>query len=205
MNGAVLEFVRELDLEDVGTQITMQCAPFLMGLKLSNLLMISNTKLYQAESVLRASHVPYEVLLITQEKAAVLLYDKRKLERYLSGGRVQQILIQMGYDSLTLQAVLSRFKGRYQAYMTQGREFPHEMGVLLGYPAEDVEGFIRNGGENFLYAGYWKVYGNLPSKLKLFQQFEAARKYLLQHVLRGMDIADIINQSMENTLHGAAV
>lgn len=40
------------------------------------------------------------------------------------------------------------------------REFPHEIGVFLGYPLEDVVGFIRNRGRNYTCCGYWKAYGD---------------------------------------------
>ncbi len=38
--------------------------------------------------------------------------------------------------------------------MNQGKQFPHEMGLLLGYPVEDVVGFMENNGKNYLYSGY---------------------------------------------------
>ena len=47
---------------------------------------------------------------------------------------------------------------RYRAYMNGSKIFPHEMGLLLGYPVEDVTGFMVHGGKNSLYSGYWKVY-----------------------------------------------
>ena len=42
--------------------------------------------------------------------------------------------------------------------MTGRCSFPHEIGFFLGYPYEDVIGFIANEGENFLCSGCWKVY-----------------------------------------------
>ena len=38
--------------------------------------------------------------------------------------------------------------------------FPHEIGVLLGYPLADVIGFIRNGGRNCRGQGCWKSYSD---------------------------------------------
>lgn len=35
---------------------------------------------------------------------------------------------------------------------------PHEIGFFLGYPYDDVVGFIENKGENSLCSGCWKVY-----------------------------------------------
>ena len=48
--------------------------------------------------------------------------------------------------------------------------FPHEMGVLLGYPVEDVRGFMEQNGQNALYQGYWKVYAHVPDVYK--RQYE---------------------------------
>ena len=51
-------------------------------------------------------------------------------------------------------------------------EFPHEIGLFLGYPYEDVIGFIKNKGKNYTYCGYWKTYGDPEISKKKFQQFQ---------------------------------
>ena len=54
-------------------------------------------------------------------------------------------------------------KKHYEAYLNdEHKQFPHEMGLLLGYPIEDVRGFIEHNGCGCLYSGYWKVYRNVP-------------------------------------------
>ena len=88
------------------------------------------------------------------------------------------------------------FRQRYEGYLLQNKEFPHEIGLLVGYPVEDVEGFIRNSDENCLYIGYWKVYGNLPEKKALFLQFEKARDVLIGFLLEGITIAEVIRKRM---------
>lgn len=45
--------------------------------------------------------------------------------------------------------------------MNGEQQFPHEMGLLLGYPIEDVVGFMEHSGKEYLYSGYWKVYENV--------------------------------------------
>ena len=47
--------------------------------------------------------------------------------------------------------------------------FPHEIGVLLGYPLADVIGFIRNSGRNCRGQGCWKSYSD-PSGAKRSQE-----------------------------------
>ena len=39
-------------------------------------------------------------------------------------------------------------------------EFPHEVGLFLSYPPEDVKGFIDHRANDFKCAGLWKVYGD---------------------------------------------
>lgn len=192
MSQDVLELVQGMDLQDIEMQIAFQCAPLIAGLKLSNLLMIQNTDTGKVKQILRRTGISYYIVAVTDEKTAVLLYNRQQLEDYLAEKKVQQLLLEMGYQELTLSEVLSCFRVRYQGYMEDSREFPHEMGLLLGYPIEDVRGFIQNEGENCLYTGYWKVYENLSEKVVLFRKFENARETLIQMLSSGMGLVEII-------------
>ena len=51
-------------------------------------------------------------------------------------------------------------------------DFPHEIGLFLSYPPEDVRGFIENRAQNFKRAGLWKVYGNEARAEALFRKFK---------------------------------
>lgn len=50
--------------------------------------------------------------------------------------------------------MVEELKKRYACYMEEKGAFLHEIGLLLGYPVEDVLGFIRHQGKNYLYTGY---------------------------------------------------
>ena len=50
-------------------------------------------------------------------------------------------------------------------------EFPHEIGLFLSYPPEDVRGFIENRAQNFKRAGLWKVYGDVEQAQRLFARY----------------------------------
>ena len=74
-----------------------------------------------------------------------------------------------------------------------GKEwFPHEMGLLLGYPPEDVEGFIRQNGKNALCSGYWKVYEDAEAKKRTFHIFECAEEHLIRLLSDGLHMRDIM-------------
>ena len=97
----------------------------------------------------------------------------------------------MGYpEDDDVEVLLSILSTRYQKHMLKAGEFPHEMGLFLGYPMEDVEGFIENNGKNFLCTGYWKVYKNKQEKTALFQQYEQAKEWMIVFVSNGIDIIE---------------
>ena len=50
-------------------------------------------------------------------------------------------------------------------------EFPHEVGLFLSYPPEDVQGFIDHRAVDFKCAGLWKVYGDEQRAQLLFDRF----------------------------------
>ena len=50
-------------------------------------------------------------------------------------------------------------------------EFPHEVGLFLSYPPEDVKGFIDHRANNFKCAGLWKVYGDEEKARLLFAKY----------------------------------
>jgi hypothetical protein len=100
---------------------------------------------------------------------------------------------QAGYSNLSLDGVLKEFRIRYREYMETKNDFPHEMGLLLGYPTEDVEGFITHQGDHCLCVGYWKVYANKERKLKIFERFENAKESLIQLLSCGVSMGDIMD------------
>lgn len=195
MRQKVFELVKELDLRDIETQLAMQCAPVIMGLKVSNLLIIPNENVEKVREILARSHLSdlaSQILFRKEEKAILLVYREQDLRKYLSQEKIKTVLRRLGYRKMELEELLMIFIRRYSWYCRYGGNFPHEMGLLLGYPVEDVIGFIENEGKNFLYTGYWKVYENIEEKMHLFREFELAKEKLLQFVARGVSMAEVI-------------
>ena len=193
MSQEVFELVQGMDLKSIETQIALQCAPLISGLKVSNLLIISSEDEALVRGILRRSGISFFRLLRTGEKVTFLLFRKNPLEAYLKQQEVEAMLAEAGYAELSLGNILSTFQKRYAHYMSAGGRFPHEMGLLLGYPAEDVKGFVENEGKNFLYSGYWKVYADVEEKRRLFQKFENAKETVIQLLSYGVGIQDILD------------
>lgn len=85
---------------------------------------------------------------------------------------VGKLLARYGYGSTRAEDALSRLCQRLEE---QGG-FPHEIGLFLGYPLGDVEGFIQNQGQNCKCAGCWKVYCNELEAQKRFARIQKCRK-----------------------------
>lgn len=98
----------------------------------------------------------------------------------------------LGYEGKGFYEVLHSVRKKYRSYMKKEGEFPHELGLLLGYPAEDVKGYMDNKGRNYLCTGYWQVYADPAAKLNLFQKFELARERLIRAIFDGKEIQELI-------------
>jgi hypothetical protein len=203
MSQETCEIVTKKEIGGIEMQLALQCAPLITGLKISNLLNISREHFIPMQEIVKDSDISWYVFLESKEKLTVLLYQRESMENYLRQPEVRGLLEKAGYQSLLHEYILETFSERYRRYMKTKKDFPHEMGLLLGYPAEDVEGFIKNQGSHSLYAGYWKVYANKERKIKLFESFENAKESLIQLLSCGISMASIMDVYCNRTEIGA--
>ena len=189
---AMLSFLQNCTPEErLGFRVVTQCAPVLKGVKISNLITVRPGGWQQIRRFLRKSRVICIPLYVDGEKEVLFLYRYERLEAHLKQPEVRDFLQRQGYRSLELAAVIKWLKHRYQRYACSGREFPHELGVLLEYPVADVEGFIANRGENSLAARYWKVYENPGEAERIFRLYDEAREQALKEIVEGYPLSQV--------------
>lgn len=193
MSQELFEIYKTMNPNEVETKLAMQCAPLLSGLKVSNLLNTDKASVAYVKRLFKNSPISTHIIYESENKVTFLLYQKQKLEAYLHQKEVLHFMYKLGYSSVSLPFVLEEFTTRYHSYKKGNGEFPHEMGLLLGYPADDVNGFIKNNGKNYLHTGYWKVYSNPKETISLFNRYKQAQYSLLRMVSKGWHILDIIN------------
>ena len=151
-------------------------SPTLARLKLGNLFNYTIRGDFDAEfaglrAMLSGKGVALSVLRKTREKALVYVYRANELEKVLRDEAIRHLLKSCGYVRFDVGGALETLKSR----LNDADAFPHEIGVFLGYPLEDVLGFIENGGRNCLACGCWKVYANECAALKAFQRYEKCK------------------------------
>ncbi len=193
MSSEVFEIIKRINLKRIETQLILQCTPVITNLKTSNLLIIEKKLAPTVRLVLDKTSISYVMLAELNDRVTFLLYDCEALEAYTEEEKCYEYLKNLGYVSNDLEEKISEFQVRYQNYLVQKEVFPHELGIFLGYPIEDVVGFIENKGERPLITGYWKVYSNPKAKAMLFRKIDIAQEELLRKVADGCDVVEIIN------------
>ena len=114
----------------------------------------------------------------------VFIYHPGLLKNALSQDAVQRALTSMGYPAgKDVQALLSALRRRFH----ESDEFPHEIGFFLGYPPEDVIGFIECRMDCKL-CGQWKVFGDAEQAAALFDEYARCKRTLLRHIENGGSI-----------------
>lgn len=172
-------------------QLAVYGAPLLKGIKPAALIMAERGEAADIGAALENTYITCFPLKGEGERSALYLYRKEELAGCLASGKVQSFLRSFGYMSYDVEAVLGHFSERIGLYRGGSMEFPHEAGILLGYPLPDVKGFIQNRGKNYLMSGYWKVYQNVEEAAGLFRRFDRERERALRDVLAGKEIAEI--------------
>jgi hypothetical protein len=119
------------------------------------------------------------VQLLSSKNDLHLMYVHRPqlLDEKLKEQDVQTVLCPLGYPIGSCPHLLLHLQTRLE---NQEETFPHEIGLFLGYPTEDVKAFIQNQGCKGLCDGCWKVYGDVEKAKRIFAHYKKCTKLYLK-------------------------
>ena len=150
------------------------CAPTLAGIKTANLFACPyESKAEITEALCRFNRILSQKglrvlpLRFSEKKALIYLYRPKRLSADLRHGQAVQILHPLGYDCAKSEQCLAQLSRKLRS---QG-DFPHEIGLFLGYPPGDVLGFMENRPCTCKCVGCWKVYGDAEKARRLFEAY----------------------------------
>ena len=84
--------------------------------------------------------------------------------------------------------------------LEESEGFPHEIGLFLGYPPEDVEGFLTDvDGTRCKLRGDWKVYHDVEGAKRRFAQFRRCRDQLWARLERGFTLSQLFGGARART------
>lgn len=168
------------------------CAPVLCGIKPASIFSMcidiygkGSEKLSEWKNVFGGRNI---FIVPIQKKGGRMLffvYNRQLLSSVLENPKISDYLIkknypvQDGFDAV-LYELLFRLMRDY--------EFPHEIGLFLGYPLEDVVAFEQNDGAFFKYSGSWKVYGDIKNARQKMKLYKICCEYCMKLVAEGMSV-----------------
>lgn len=174
-----------------------QCAPTLAGIKPASLFRVSGDSLFsiqesilQWDEKLRPLGIQSVILKVRLKNMSylVMLYRENWLKNIVAEEATWRFLSSLGYEQQALPYLFQRLSQRF----CLENSFPHEVGVFLGYPLEDVLGFIEHKGHNFTCCGYWKCYGDPAAAQKCFARYRKCTDLYKKRYHSGVPIIQLV-------------
>lgn len=167
------------------------CSPTLAGIKTANLFSCR----FEDEKEMRESVRSLNVILVKKgirvvplrfHEGCALIYAYRpsKLLQDLQQADACSLLKERGYVSEAPERCIVQLIRR----LADGGEFPHEIGLFLGYPPEDVCGFIENKAGGYKCVGEWKVYGDVDQAREIFAKYRKCTEVYCTQFAQGKSI-----------------
>ena len=174
--------------------VVRHASPTLAGMKTANMFSYSvespeklKSDLRKWNKLLRKKGIRVIPLRYKEQKALIYIYRPNMLSCDLRGDLAELILREKGYapenPKLSIKKLIKELENE--------GEFPHEIGLFLGYDPEDVNGYLENKEPSEL-KGYWKVYVNEEEKRKLFSKYKKCTKVYSDRLKNGKDFERMI-------------
>ena len=128
----------------------------------------------------------HRILVQSASGVLVFFYDPAHLTATLTDSANRLFLIGRGCgDYVSLQEDLNWLENRFHTY---SQAFPHEVGLFLGYPLKDVQGFIQKQRAADVGRTLWHVFGDPSKSLALMRRIRNARDRLARALEHETDV-----------------
>lgn len=155
------------------------CSPTMAGIKTANLFTCRfenveemRKSVRELNSVLVKKGIRVLPLRYRDNCALIYAYRPSMLSKDLQHHDAFVLLQRSGYTGRTPECCLVQLVQK----LSSSDEFPHEIGLFLGYPPKDVCGFIENKAKGYKCTGEWKVYTDADMAQKLFAKYRKCTK-----------------------------
>ncbi len=168
--------------------LVLHCSPTLASLKPASLFSLPfvqecllNRQVDEWNHCLGGKGVSLTCLKTTDRSALIYVFRRSHLKRELDRPEIRKFLGKYGYSNFNPDEALCHLRRR----LAQSSAFPHEIGIFLGYPLDDVVGFIKNNGQNCKCSDCWKVYGDECEAKKMFAKLKKCKEQYVNLWMKG--------------------
>lgn len=174
--------------------LAIHCAPVLKKKKVANMFHIERNKFMNINDLVISYNQKLNkkglfIRLFQSQcpRITIYVYCYDWLKSLLTQYEIRRFLIHYEYPIKNIDETLQYLDQRLTFY----HEYPHEIGIFLGYPLCDVKGFINH--SPCLCYGYWKVYDNEENTKHLFHLYDLCQQEVLSAMHCGQCIEQILN------------
>ena len=174
--------------------IIEHCSPTLAGIKTGSMFSVRvtedtdiNKEVRELNKVLRGKGLRVIPLKETSMYALIYIYRPDHLKKDLSDPQALSILRRRGYELQNPECCVAQLV----RHLKSDELFPHEIGLFLGYPPSDVEGFMKNPCKGVKCCGCWKAYSEPEKAKKAFIRFRKCTDAYHEMNKRGKTLAQL--------------
>ena len=185
-------------------ELIEHCSPTLASIKAASLFTYPYKSLKELHlrvtywnSKMKRKGMTFDILSenVGVNKALIYVYRRADLEKILNRDEIRSFLLNHGYliddneivGGVNCENIILQLKKKFEKL----NQFPHEIGIFLGYPIGDVKGFIENHGCNCKCTGYWKVYCNEEEATKTFRKYKKCRDIYMNLWISGRSVMQL--------------
>jgi hypothetical protein len=202
-------------------ELVEQCAPVLGGIKPAGMFSCSHceyagsdehgSRIFQrisremidfavdkARGEVEDSGIKLRILAHRKHTTLIFAYRPSLMSAFINAEPGASLLDVEGYDVSSVEGALDTLYGKmadFDAHPHDERtgidRFPHEIGIMLGYPVEDVMRFVQQRSRGILLLGYWNVYTDISRAHRIFSLYDSCKSTLLSRFGDGEALSDL--------------
>ncbi len=122
----------------------------------------------------------------------LLAWRPALFDELLGDGENCAFLAGRGLSCAGADELASGLISRLRAYYQGKRDFPHEVGLALGYPLADVKAFMADGGRGAKAVGRWRCYTDVDAARKRFEELTSLERRCKRLYLQGVPVTELL-------------
>lgn len=175
--------------------IVRECSATLANIKSGSLFKVKEHELEESRKTIEDFNRCYSKkgirlaeLLRRENYSLLYMYRIKKLSEDLRNSKAAKLLRELGYSGEGAEELIEELKYRFES----SNSFPHEVGLFLSYPPEDVRAFIEHREVGLKLTGTWKAYSEAEEAERCFRKYRICRDAYVRQYRKGVSLSRLI-------------
>jgi len=140
--------------------------------------------------------VNLDLVGLRKGRLQLLVWREDLVAQVLNDADSRAFLVSRGFGCSDVGTLMSQLRQALcDFHLGVTSAYPHEIGLVLGYPLEDVRGFIRHDRE--VARGPWRVYGNVKEARRRFDRLRRSQEAYQRLYEQGMTLGALVRHGRD--------